>query len=537
MSVILTQMVRNHIDLELKKVMYVDDCGTDEAKVYSRGLVGICLASLSGLNYCDIVEYITDGTKDNGIDGAYYDALKNKLYLIQSKWSNRGSGTIGTGDVRKFIAGMYDLLSDGEWNKFNDRVNAIKNDLSVGIKNDPSIVLVAAYNSDNDISDECQDIINKVLDETNLDSQDLITFRSFGLKSLVRTIRAIKAGAKSDVEVNLLNWGEQETPFYSIYGKISCADIAEWHKEHGSLLFTENIRSTLSESNINLQIASTLMREPEQFWYFNNGLTAIADRIKRKTVGLGNNSSGNWKIENLKVVNGAQTTGAIAEVYAKRPDVVKQAFVQIKIISLENAPLDIAKKITTATNTQNRVEPKDFLALDPYQESLADGFKSIGIQYCYRRGEKVIDRNIGIDVIELALALAVSKDINSVVIAKRNVGSLTDPDGYYSKLFVPGLKANLLWGTVQRWRIATELVARLCDEYSGRESQLAVHGNRFIEHLLLMSEVDPITVEKVRTIHSRLKSIIDSSYGTDCYLAVLFKNAKKCSQLKTSLQM
>ncbi|MBK7719151.1 MAG: AIPR family protein [Simplicispira sp.] len=94
------------------------------------------------------------------------------------------------------------------------------------------------------------------------------------------------------------------------------------------------------------------------------------------------------------------------------------------MISLEDSPLDLAGKITTATNTQNKVEPKDFLALEDLQDGLAESFRKIGIQYCYRRGEKVIDQSKGLDVQELAMTLAVSSDsMSDVVMAKRNVGS------------------------------------------------------------------------------------------------------------------
>ena len=33
-----------------------------------------------------------------------------------------------------------------------------------------------------------------------------------------------KSGAKTDVDVNLLQWGDQKEPYYSVYGKVSCAD-------------------------------------------------------------------------------------------------------------------------------------------------------------------------------------------------------------------------------------------------------------------------------------------------------------------------
>jgi len=187
-------------------------------------------------------------------------------------------------------------------------------------------------------------------------------------------------------------------------------------------------------------------------------------------------------------VNGAQTTGSIAKAYIKDAKTIRKAYVQLKIISLENAPIDIANKITTATNTQNKVEAKDFLALDPLQESLAEAFKKINIQYCYRRGEKNRRFIKGLDVQELATVLAVaSSNIVNVVVAKRNIGSLTDPNGHYQKIFIQPIDVKKAWDMVSKWRCASKAVEVFGSKLAARDAQLAVHGNRFIEHMLLVT--------------------------------------------------
>lgn len=535
MSIILSNRVKNHIESIVKEHLYLEDVNLDDSKVLSRGLVAICLAGLAGMTYDQVAKYIVDGTKDNGVDGVLYDNLRNKLYFVQAKWSGKGTSTIETGDLHKFITGAYDLLNE-DWSKFNNRVKNISKEISDGIRNDPEIVLVAAYNSDNPVSTECQEIIKEFLEENNSDSQDVVSFRVFDLKRLLRTIKTVKSGAKSDVEINLLQWGEQKEPYYAIYGKVSCADVAEWHAAHEDLLFSENIRNSLSESDINAQIEAALLRNPAEFWYLNNGITAIADDVARKPIGLGDQKeSAYWKVGNLKIVNGAQTTGSIAKAYLKNPRAVKKAYVQVKVISLEHAPIDIANRITTATNTQNRVEAKDFLALDPRQDGIAESMKKLGIQYCFRRGERVVDPSRGLDVQELAMAMAVSSEsMASVTIAKRNAGSLTDPNAFYQKLFDKPIEASAGWELVKNWRAASAAVSGFAAKLAGREAQLAVHGNRFIEHVLLTTKGAP-TAARVAKIHAALKPLVDELHGTDCYLAVLFKNTKKCEVLRARI--
>ncbi|PHV32891.1 hypothetical protein CSQ94_11385 [Janthinobacterium sp. BJB312] len=535
MSLILTNRVKNHINNSVKEYLNLDDCKDDESKIMSRGLVSIALIGLSGMQYKDVTNYVTDGTKDNGIDGVFYDQQKNKIYLIQGKWSNKGTGTIDTGDLRKFIAGVYDLLNE-EWKKFNPKFKKISSEISAGIKKDPEIVIVAVFNSDNEISSECQEIIEEFISENNSDAQDVVSFRKFDLKKILRTIKAAKSGSTTDVEINLLQWGEQNDPYYSIYGKISCADVAEWYSQHGDLLFSENIRNTLPDSEINVQIESTLLKNPEDFWYLNNGITAIADEIKRMPVGLGDKKeSSYWKIGNIKIVNGAQTTGSIYAANLKKSDVVKQGYVQVKIVSLENSPLNLSSKITTATNTQNKVEAKDFLALEELQDGLAESFKKIDVQYCFRRGEKVSDDAHGLDVQELAMTLAVTSDsMSNVVVAKRNAGSLTDRNGHYPKIFTSGIDVKIAWGNVQKWRKAAKATSEFSNTVSGRDAQLAIHGNRFIEHIAITNYKSAINMKLIQEIHGNLMKILNKDYP-DAYLAVLFKNAKKCEAIRNEL--
>lgn len=535
MSPIVTTRVKNHISNEIVEHLSLEDCAGDEQKHFSRGLVAITLAGLSGLKYNELAKYVTDGSRDNGIDGVYYDEKKNKLYLIQAKWSNKGSGTIDTGELRKFIAGVYLLLNE-EWKKFNPRFKAISAEISAGIKRDPEIVVIAAFNSDNDISPECRDIVNEFLAENNSDSQEIVVFNKFDLKRIVRTIKAAQTGASTDVELNVLQWGEQSDPYYSIYGKVSCADVAEWYSQHGDLLFSENIRGTIADSDINLQIESSLLKNPEEFWYLNNGITAIADEIRRMPIGLGDKKESSfWKVSNVKIVNGAQTTSSIYAASLKKPGIVQKGYVQVKVISLENSPLDLSNNITTATNTQNKVEAKDFLALDELQNGLAESFKKISIQYCFRRGDKVLDEAAGVDVQELAMALAVSSEnMTDVVTAKRNAGALTDRNAYYSKIFSSSIDVKSAWGAVQKLRKASKAISDFAVGLSGREAQLAVHGNRFIEHIAIKNHKSMPNAKMIEKIHGELLAIVNEKYP-DAYLAVLFKNAKKCEAIKAEL--
>lgn len=535
MSLINNNRIKTHIASAIQEHLDTSDCAKDEIKILSRALASIYISSISGLSYKDSAKYVTDGGEDQGIDGCYYDANKNRLHVVQTKWSSAATKTIDTGSIHKFVAGTY-LLLDLKWSEFNDRFKKIAAEIEAGLNKDPQIVLAVVYNSDTPLSTHVQKLLDKFLSDNNSDEQDVVTYTVFGLSKLVRAVQAAKSGTKTDVELGLLEWGETKEPYYAIAGKVCCADVAEWHKSHGELLFSENIRYTLSSSDINQRIAETLLDRPSEFWYLNNGITAIADSLVRKPVGLGEQrESSLWNVGNLKIVNGAQTTSAIASAYKANAAQLRKAYVQIKVISLAKAPLDIASQITTATNTQNRVEPRDFLALDAIQDGLAEAFGKIGVQYCYRRGEVIKDPLNGLDVQELALSLATgSANMTDVVMAKRNVGLLTDPAGHYPKIFTTSLDVAKCWAQVKLLRVAQKMVSDLAGTLSGRDKQIAVHANRFLENRLLTKHPDSIDIHTAAKTLQLLSSAIDAHFK-DSYLAVLFKNAKKCEVLSKEL--
>src|SRR5690606_16750204 len=82
--------------------------------------------------------------------------------------------------------------------------------------------------------------------------------------------------------------------------------------EYGERIFSANVRgylgSTRSRRNINNGIKDTAVHEQARFWAYNNGITALvhgfewASEARRIT------------LKGLAIVNGAQTTGAIASV-------------------------------------------------------------------------------------------------------------------------------------------------------------------------------------------------------------------------------
>ncbi len=177
----------------------------------------------------------------------------------------------------------------------------------------------------------------------------------------------------TDINLNdvlLSNWGVIETPFKAYYGTIPASAIGEWYKLYGNRLFAKNIRYYKGSTDVNQGMKDVLKNQPENFFYYNNGLKILCKKISRKIAYSTDRTNGLFALEGVSLVNGAQTTGAIGSVYMENPEMVCNAHVFIQMIDLEEADEEQVVQITKLSNTQNKIEGKDFVSLDPQQERL-----------------------------------------------------------------------------------------------------------------------------------------------------------------------
>lgn len=153
-----------------------------------------------------------------------------------------------------------------------------------------------------------------------------------------------------------------------IYGIVNGSVFAQLWDKYRNKLFNENIRGFLGDSVVNEDMQNTILQYPENFLYYNNGITLLCDSFVKKP--LVQQNAGTFDAKNLKVVNGAQTVGTIGKAYNQSPDSVEKIWVSVKLISLENCPQEFGENVTKKTNTQNRIEKRDFVSLDPLQDKI-----------------------------------------------------------------------------------------------------------------------------------------------------------------------
>ncbi len=162
---------------------------------------------------------------------------------------------------------------------------------------------------------------------------------------------------------------------YSVYlaiinGKL----LASLYDEYRDRLLEKNVRSFLQvKGNVNKGIRDTLRDEPDMFLAYNNGISVTAESVE---IARDENGKPSIKrIRDMQIVNGGQTTASIfnAQNDKKSADISK-VYVQMKLSVIHsNESMDeIIPKISTYSNTQNKIQVADFSANDPFHRKIEE---------------------------------------------------------------------------------------------------------------------------------------------------------------------
>jgi len=150
--------------------------------------------------------------------------------------------------------------------------------------------------------------------------------------------------------------------------------LADIYLKYGSKLLQGNVRAFLSfRGNVNKGIRSTIMKEPENFFTYNNGIAIVARAVRF--------SPDKTKIvffRDLQIINGGQTTASLASAIIKKeaPKGMDTLYVPMKltVLNVEDDMSEeqvqkyneLTKTISECANSQNAVKPADFFSNHPF---------------------------------------------------------------------------------------------------------------------------------------------------------------------------
>ena len=197
----------------------------------------------------------------------------------------------------------------------------------------------------------------------------------------------------------------------------------------------DNVRGFVGKTRFNNNIENTLDEDPKKFFYYNNGITIVADDIQVEETNL--RKKFKLIIKNLQVINGGQTLRTIHNFHTKNNGVFSEAFSQARImVRLFKVNHDDLKScIAEYNNSQNSISQRDLKSLRKEQIQLEEYLGQNGILYERKRGDTGIkdsnyDTIIGMELMGQIL-LSVSGFPEQISNKKREIFN-----SYYNKLFV-----------------------------------------------------------------------------------------------------
>ena len=401
-------------------------------KNQSRALSAFVISKLCGLKDKKAADAVIDDFDDGGIDCIHYK--HPTLFIMQTKLKE--SEQFNEEDALKFKNGVLNFLN-GEHQNFNSHFQKRKIELEEAINECEQIQIVVAEIG-NGISVNAQRIILSLLDPDVTDDPRVTNqILEINYKNILEYLLSDYSQRRVDAELFIENHKEIKEPHETYIGTISIDNLVDVHKDFGDDLFQRNLRTYLGEKQkegVNQAIKATLSDSPENFFYLNNGVTALYESLIIKKKG----NQKRFVVTGLSVINGAQTISSASSISDELIDEqLKKAQVLITLIN-SNAGSDLGKAVTKARNHQNPVNIADFVALEGIHERLRLECALSGVIYNYKTGLKT--PATGLNIIDKAGAasalMLTTKDPRYPVWHKKDFNSLLNvKSSQYNNLF------------------------------------------------------------------------------------------------------
>jgi hypothetical protein len=283
----------------------------------------------------DVDDAILDGPNDLGIDallevqGSEMDFFR----IIQGKYGKSHS----TDAIRAFKSKIDELLRQ----KPNALPEGRIRDALINIKS-------------KDWDTEIIYITDQVVDYENKDD-----FQVYGFNQIVDKLwnEITEPAAGKTETITLDDYLKYKNV---IIGAISLSELGQLVKRARKYIFESNIRKFLPvKTRVNKQLRTTLIKEPDMVFYYNNGITIVVSSLEE----LENKKI---RLHSPQIVNGAQTSTTIADIVKGDPYV--NGSIQITIIKED--VVTTRQNITKYRNSQNAVKGRDLISLEFFHDSI-----------------------------------------------------------------------------------------------------------------------------------------------------------------------
>lgn len=323
---------------------------------------------------------LCDNNNDKGIDGVYIDDINERIVLLQSKLRQNANSTLGDTDLKEFkgslaqfsspdaidriLAGnanadLKKLLTRNDVKGLLEKGYSVHGIFVVNVDADDNAVEFLAHNPDIMLYDRAR--IAKDFIDLDRDPGIDGSF-TFSCKDITPLEYVAKTTAR------LFLFPAPATELVKLQG------IAD-----GSL-FSQNVRLALGNTKVNKDIQSTISDRAEhaKFPLFHNGITLICGTATydRETL----------TVADYAVVNGAQS---LTTLYKSREALTDDLRILTRVVETRG-DVELARQITTNSNNQNAIKPRDSRSNHALQTRLKREFENKfrgSLIYEVKRGE------------------------------------------------------------------------------------------------------------------------------------------------------
>ena len=346
---------------------------------------------------------ITDGADDKQIDAIVIDDDQSAIYVIQGKFIK--DGLVDAEPLREVLSSWVQLRDLAKLQEnANAKLKQRLSDLSVALDDgyDVHFELIvtsnltpAAHNDLASFQKSLADSDDFSASLTLVDPDELQRRYDMALEKenpFITHRLKLETGKFVDMKI-----GETSV----VMAAIPLKACLEFPGIKDGALFQKNVRQSLGLSNsVNKQIKATIYGDRHKdFFFFHNGITAICSQMNREGDEL--------KMSGLSVVNGCQS---LTTILSCSEQVKKLADTYVMFRFYEIPEYDRADKISTSTNSQSTVKPRDLRSNDKRVLALKKAFlqRYPDGDFLTKRGEQAAagkDKNKVVDMASLGKQL------------------------------------------------------------------------------------------------------------------------------------
>lgn len=467
------------------------DANAKQRNFYSKALAAYFLTQEAGASDDDAIQASIDGGQDHGIDSVYVDSTQT-VWLIQSKYKDAGTGEVELAEVGKFVDGVKDLAKQ-KYERYNEHLQAKIPVLNYAFNSGVAKVKAVFTYTGGALGDDKRRVMSDLEAALNQPADPyFLSFLIRGLTSFHRMQLDEHQPNPKPAEITLENYGHINEPYLCYFGSITGAQLKTLKVDRGEKLFDANIRHFQGDTAVNQDISETIKSNPEHFFYFNNGVTFICDSIRPIGKRDDTRSTGKFRVENLSVINGAQTVSSLAidlNEHAQESDVKVLA----TIIALGADQEEFGSLVTRFRNNQNAVSDIDFAALDENQIQWAQTLQQSGVFYRYKSGD-LDQEDFDIETAAKALACWASDcECQLIAQAKKDAKKLFSRVAgeelhcsTYHHLFNDSLQARQLWRIVQIHQVIRESLKSDARQSTGVDKEINANSLMLLSHIVYL---------------------------------------------------